>query len=48
MEECLKVNARKCKILKFSLSWGWEHLRVRLGSEELEEVTEFKFEEFLV
>ena len=32
----------KSKVLRFSLNWEREHLRLKLGSKEIEEVSEFK------
>ena len=38
-----KVNVGKSKVVKFILSGEQEHIRVRLGSEEVEDVSEFKY-----
>ena len=39
----LKVNVKKCKVLIFSLRGKQEPMRVRPGSEELEEVNVLKY-----
>ena len=44
----LKVNAGKSKIMRISVSGERKPLGVRLGSEELEELTGFKHMEYFV
>ena len=44
----LNVNVRKSKIMRFRLSGKQEPLRMRLGSEKPEELSEFKHFGFIV